>query len=214
MTEPLHVPPAADDKRQRICESARQVIIERGFDAAKMDEIAARAGVGKGTLYLYFSSKEDLFLGLVMDHFERITALVDAEVERVTDPWEQIEAGWRTLMLRVFPELVEEWNLNYQLWGLLARDPNARERLFTQWRDLYRERERRTMESIREGQASGHFRADTDPALLSPLLLAIFDGLLHRALFDPERVDPETVLRGLLDLIRKALAPLAAGQAR
>ncbi len=199
-----------EEKRQLIFAAAREVIIERGFDGAKMEDIAARAGVGKGTLYNFFSSKEDLFLRLVLESFERIRDLIDAETGPITDPWKRIEVAWRTLMLHVFPELVHEWNFNYQLWGFLARDQTARERLFRSWREMYGEREERIVATIAEGKASGCFRPDVDPASLALLLLAIFDGLLHRTMFDAERIDPETALRGVLDLVRSALAPVSA----
>lgn len=48
-------------KCRQIMEGARAVFLERGFDAASMGEIARRAGVSKGTLYVYFDSKEELF---------------------------------------------------------------------------------------------------------------------------------------------------------
>lgn len=48
-------------KRRQIIDGARAVFLARGFDAASMSEIARRAGVSKGTLYVYFDSKEKLF---------------------------------------------------------------------------------------------------------------------------------------------------------
>src|SRR4051794_23941938 len=48
-------------KRRQIIEGARTVFLAQGFDAASMGEIARKAGVSKGTLYVYFKSKEDLF---------------------------------------------------------------------------------------------------------------------------------------------------------
>lgn len=48
-------------KCRQIMEGARTVFLERGFDAASMGEIARHAGVSKGTLYVYFESKEELF---------------------------------------------------------------------------------------------------------------------------------------------------------
>ncbi|KQY99948.1 hypothetical protein ASD45_03370 [Pseudolabrys sp. Root1462] len=57
----------ADDsaKRRQILDGARQVFLERGFDAASMMDIAKAAGVSKGTLYVYFKDKDDLFDGMV-----------------------------------------------------------------------------------------------------------------------------------------------------
>jgi len=49
------------DKETKILEVAETVFAEKGFHATKVDEIASRAGVAKGTVYLYFKSKEHLF---------------------------------------------------------------------------------------------------------------------------------------------------------
>src|SRR5882672_4740501 len=54
-----------DARPQEILEAALAVFAERGFAAARMEQIAARAGVSKGTIYLYFDSKEAVFRALV-----------------------------------------------------------------------------------------------------------------------------------------------------
>jgi len=57
----------AEDRPREICAAALDVFAEKGFAAAKLDEIASRAGVSKGTLYLYFKDKEELFRAVVRD---------------------------------------------------------------------------------------------------------------------------------------------------
>jgi len=57
----------AEDRPREICAAALEVFSEKGFAAAKLDEIARRAGVSKGTLYLYFEDKEQLFRAVVRD---------------------------------------------------------------------------------------------------------------------------------------------------
>ena len=59
---------AADDesaKRRQIVEGARAMFLAQGFDAASMNDIARAAGVSKGTLYVYFADKEQLFAAIV-----------------------------------------------------------------------------------------------------------------------------------------------------
>jgi AcrR family transcriptional regulator len=202
------------EKRALILAAAGYVITRRGFDGAKMEDIAARAGVGKGTLYNFFSSKEDLFVSLVVDHFEQTRKRIDAEVAPLEDPWQRLEVAWRTLMLSVFPELVQQWDLNYQLWGVLARERRVRDRFFKDWRQMYRERERDIGEAIEQGQAGGYFRADVDPKGIALLLLSVFDGLLHRAMFDARRIDPQETLEDVLSLVRGMLAPPANGDGK
>jgi AcrR family transcriptional regulator len=61
------VPNTADDsaKRRQIVQGARAIFLAKGFDAASMSDIARAAGVSKGTLYVYFENKEQLFEAIV-----------------------------------------------------------------------------------------------------------------------------------------------------
>jgi AcrR family transcriptional regulator len=69
-------------RRDAILDAALTVFAERGFEAARLDDVAARAGVAKGTLYLYFKDKEALFEEVVRTAVspivERIGALAAA----------------------------------------------------------------------------------------------------------------------------------------
>ena len=56
---------ADNAKRRQILDGARRAFLANGFDAASMNEIAREAGVSKGTLYVYFKSKEELFEAIV-----------------------------------------------------------------------------------------------------------------------------------------------------
>ncbi len=70
------------ERRLVILDAALSVFAERGFEAARLDDVAAKAGVAKGTLYLYFDDKEKLFeevvRGAVTPIVERISALAAA----------------------------------------------------------------------------------------------------------------------------------------
>ena len=58
---------AHQPKRIRLIESSAAVFSQVGFDRASVEEIAANAGVGKGTVYLYFDSKEEMFLSVLWE---------------------------------------------------------------------------------------------------------------------------------------------------
>ncbi len=60
-------PRVENTKRRQIMEGANRVFLSQGFDAASMGAIAHQAGVSKGTLYVYFKSKEELFGAIVED---------------------------------------------------------------------------------------------------------------------------------------------------
>ena len=71
--------PTQDERRAAILAAALDVFAENGFAAARLDDVAQRAGVAKGTLYLYFPDKEALFeallQGLVSPVLQRIEVL-------------------------------------------------------------------------------------------------------------------------------------------
>ncbi len=79
---------AKDQRRQALLAAALDEFFERGFTAARMDDIAARAGLSKGSLYLYFKSKEALFGALVdvyaLPNVERVEAAASAAPDATT----------------------------------------------------------------------------------------------------------------------------------
>jgi AcrR family transcriptional regulator len=64
-----------EQRRDDILEAAKKVFFEKGLSAATMDEIAEAVELSKGTLYLYFSSKEDLYLAVMMHGLRLLTEM-------------------------------------------------------------------------------------------------------------------------------------------
>lgn len=64
------------EKRRQILDGARRVFLAKGFDGASMGEIARSAGVSKGTLYVYFDSKEALFEALILEEKQGLAELL------------------------------------------------------------------------------------------------------------------------------------------
>jgi len=204
------------DKRGRILAAAQEVFSEQGFDAARMEEVARRARVGKGTLYNYYESKEDLLVNAVIASMEevreRIATAVDPSQE---EPIRSVEDVLRMLIVDALPGITRRFHSLYnQAWGVIARDPEARRRLFEASRAFYRERERDFEGLIEAGALAGQFRSDVDPAEMSLLLLALFDGLVRRATFDEPRVDPSRAFAALLQLLCGGLYETSAAEAK
>jgi AcrR family transcriptional regulator len=79
--------PAGHDpaKRRQIIDGARRVFIEMGFDAASMNDITRAAGVSKGTIYVYFNNKEELFEALIEEERRAIFSDLYEALERGED---------------------------------------------------------------------------------------------------------------------------------
>jgi AcrR family transcriptional regulator len=78
--------------------AALELFVEKGFSATRSDEVASRAGVSKGTLYLYFPSKEELFKAVVRTN---ISALI-AEGQQIADQFEGPSAQLLCLLMQTW----------------------------------------------------------------------------------------------------------------
>lgn len=88
-------------KRRQIIEGARRVFIEMGFDAASMNDITRAAGVSKGTIYVYFANKEELFEALIEEERQTIFANMYEALERGGGVRETLTAYGIALALKI-----------------------------------------------------------------------------------------------------------------
>jgi AcrR family transcriptional regulator len=80
----------ADERPREICAAALEIFAEKGFAAARLDEIARRAGVSKGTLYLYFKDKEALFRAVVQSAIAPNIEAVTSAISAVDAPFAEV----------------------------------------------------------------------------------------------------------------------------
>lgn len=83
--------PKTQDRREELLRAAREIFAEKGFDAATVSEIVARAGVAQGTFYLYFPSKFSVIKDLTHELQSRIEQTVRLSSAEAADLGEMIE---------------------------------------------------------------------------------------------------------------------------
>ncbi len=86
------------ERRQRIIEAAARLFAELGFAGCEMERVAADLGIAKGTLYLYFPGKQDLFFACVDLGMQQMQAAVHAAAESVTEPFDIISRAIRAYL--------------------------------------------------------------------------------------------------------------------
>ncbi|MBV8077028.1 MAG: TetR/AcrR family transcriptional regulator [Planctomycetaceae bacterium] len=77
-------------KVRRIIDAAVQLFAERPYHEVRMEDIAARAQVAKGTLYLHYKDKEDLFLGILNDGLRSLLERIEASLGEQMSPEEKL----------------------------------------------------------------------------------------------------------------------------
>lgn len=190
---------------RELLDAALAVFVEKGFAAARAEEIAARAGVSKGTLYLYFDSKEDLLRTLIAEGFSSRIDLRAHQVatspgasgelllQALMDWWSSLAEGQAggifKLVLteaRNFPGLADCWNREVMdpVRGVVSR-------------------------IVLRGIGRGEFRP-VDPDLVAhALMLPIVMACLHRHTIGP-RV-PDDFLMHAPDLLGRHIELVLEG---
>ena len=69
-----------EQKRRQIVAHAARLFAAEPFDKVRLNDVAAAAGVGKGTLYVYFESKEELYLSILYDAFTQLVDRIQAQL--------------------------------------------------------------------------------------------------------------------------------------
>lgn len=140
-------------RRRELLAAARDAFVEKGYQAATVDDIVANAGVARGTFYLYFDDKRAVFEALVDDFLQRIAEAVKS-IElgpNAPPPVEQLRANIRRV---VELALGEPTLVKLALFDATGLDPELDEKLHAYYEGL------RTLiaESLEQGQALGMVR--------------------------------------------------------
>ncbi len=144
------------DKRSLITEAAIEVFAEKGFRNARVSDVAKRAGVADGTIYLYFKNKEDILLSIFEEKMDLLLATLGERLKDIPSPEERIRQFARfhfeqvrdnraaaevlQVELRLSNKFLKEYRPE-KLWAYLG--------VFAQL--------------VKDGQEKGIFRAEIDP---------------------------------------------------
>src|ERR1700730_15570783 len=183
-----------NNKRDRILAAGLRLFANQTYQAVTMDRVAEAAGVAKGTLYLYFPSKEALYLGILSDGLETVSKRYQATGDTRRDVADRLR--------RAIEVSIQFYDERRDLLRLIATEEprlaEARNRLIQGWR----ERGFVFFTSlIEEGMRSGVFgRTDSRAATL-----AILGGIRSVLLYYGETRQAESISEELGDFFLKGL---------
>ncbi len=168
----MSVRKSRQERRRELLQAARDVFVEKGFGAATVDDIAVKAGVARGTFYLYFPDKRAIFEALVDEFLSRISACVKS-IELHPDappPVEQLRANIQRV---VALSLGEPTIVKLALFDATGVDPDLDEKLHGYYEAL----RALIAESLEIGQSLGMVR-DGDRRVMVAIGLGGFKEVL------------------------------------
>ncbi len=166
---PKFTPQYKTELREKIMQSAMENFAKKGFDRTRMEDIAAAAGLAKGTLYLYFKNKEDLFYAICDHNLEELrnqlyrlfnrkeNILLDAK--KFYDEYQRGSLGSDTI-----------W---FEMIALSTRSPKLRKILTENQIKVYQV----VKEFLKTQIERGFLRQDINVDIFASALIALYNGL-------------------------------------
>jgi len=190
------------EKMNHIVRAAARVFSGKGYNRTVMADIAVEAGIGKGTVYEYFRSKEELFFA-VFEWFVHEVATAEVGISALTMPASQRLKALSESLMRTLDQNREMYALVMEFWAATVSLP-LRDRLKDAFREAYREFRVLVGSLIREGMAQGEFRSDADVESVASALVATWDALPLQAWFDKD-IDPSSTARKFMEVVVRGL---------
>jgi AcrR family transcriptional regulator len=210
-TEELAAPHGTRQRRKdarpaELIDAALALFVEKGFANTRAEEVAARAGVSKGTLYLYYASKEELLKAVIRD---RLSAEIEAGVALA----ERYEGPTPDLLREVF---IDWWHrlLDSEVSGVF-KIVITEVRSFPELAEFYAHEviepgTRLTANILRRGIERGELRAVDVPTAVHSLVLPMIMLCLHKHTLgacgcEAQGIDPRQFIRDHVDLMLQGL---------
>jgi AcrR family transcriptional regulator len=180
--------PRSERADRAIIDAALSLFAEHGAEALCIEKVAARAGVGKATIYRRWPGKEDLLLD----------ALAALKTPLPQPGGESVRADLIALLQAVGRDLADPRRA--RLFALLLGEGAKYPRLITKYMETVVEPRREVIRAVlRRGAASGELRADTD---VDAALFMLTGAVLARGKHEPEALTPQFAERVVDELLR------------
>lgn len=191
-------------RREEILEAALTVFERGGYHSTHVDDVIREAGIARGTFYLHFTSKHEVFAALVDRMLSIFLDARPAAPEPAVDGPASAEAILRASYRTVFETLREHRRLARLLFEeAVGLDKGFADALATHYREWHA-RVRGTLERFR---AAGAARADLDAEITAELVLGVVERLARRYLFADRGVDVERLVDAVVSLEMRGIAP-------
>ena len=168
-------------RQDRILSSALDVFKANGLDGATMDSIAEKAGFGKATLYYYFSSKEEVFLGIMEEGWKSLLASLEVIIQEEQSP--------RKTFIKILVQIAQNSKQRPNLYEFLFQAPKVIN--LTEFDDQKWKKHQGKLYSILQGLLEDGIERKEFPKLNSNLMFKAIGGLFTGLIFfgDKKKTD-------------------------
>jgi TetR/AcrR family fatty acid metabolism transcriptional regulator len=198
--------PKTDDKRRRILQAAVRVFARKGYFAARVADVARRAGVADGTIYLYFRNKEDILVSLFDEVMATHIGRLRAELQDKKDAPARLHA----IAMHHLQGLGENRDLAVVFQVELRQSTKFMARFTASWLQDYFEL---VNDVIEQGQKEGTLRDDLPRKVVTKALFGALDEMVTSWILSRKHYDLGQLAAPVVELFLRGIAT-AKGVAR
>ncbi len=188
-------------KREIILQAALRVFAQKGFAATKMNDIAQQAGIGKGTLYEYFTSKEDLFFETFFHLFEQYDQIFQEKLQLTPNPIEKIKLIIQIYFVEFTQQNFDFMQIMMDYWMASARQHHHQNFNLL---SLYKNYIQLIAQILQEGIEQNIFRPHNTQHYAS-ILLGLLDGLFLQLFLEPQLFDVPAMGQSICEMFIHSL---------
>lgn len=194
-----------DQRRTEILEAATRVFARKGYHATKIEDVSREAGIAKGTVYLYFASRDEILVAAFGLFSEKPLAGVRAVLQADESALSRLRAVVRVVLsgMEAEPELsrvvLDFWSAG--TFGAGGSEEDSRidfGEVYAEYRGLFANL---LEEAKREGSVRGDL-SDDAPAVI----VGAIEGVLLQWIVDPEAISPVKMAEPMLDVLLGGLS--------
>jgi len=194
------------EKKDRIIGAALVVFAKKGFAKTTINDIAAAAGIGKGTVYEYFSTKEEIIdqsFGFFIRHLELGFQEVLIQEIPAREKLIRILGGFSHAMDSDSQELLE---LMFDYWSEGIKNRDSKGLLFDEMNKFYHSYREIFADVIIEGMTEGSFRKDINPRSAASMIVGTLDGILVQWILDKDSIDLQDIVKTVTAVVLNGIA--------
>ncbi|MDP6089365.1 MAG: TetR/AcrR family transcriptional regulator [Candidatus Marinimicrobia bacterium] len=188
-----------DRRKEQIMSAALSVVVAKGYDQSRMDDIVEKSQLSKGAIYWYYKSKEEVYLSLVDYWFVQYSSGVVDTLKQQESASDQLKALF-DFFIEQFDKNPTTFKLLVEFWRLAGLNPDFNAKL----QQIYSDFLEYIIEIIKVGVANGEFK-NVEPRITALSILINIEGINWFTLFDKSGVEAHEYIDTISNFILNGL---------
>tara|TARA_Y100000590_G_C15705571_1_gene1008449 strand:+ start:501 stop:1106 length:606 start_codon:yes stop_codon:yes gene_type:complete len=188
-----------DRRKEQIMSAALSVVVAKGYDQSRMDDIVEKSQLSKGAIYWYYKSKKEVYLSLVDYWFIQYSSGVVDTLQQQNSASDKLKALFE-FFIEQFDKNPAAFKLLVEFWRLAGLNPDFNTKL----QQVYSDFLEYIIEIIKVGIANGEFK-NVEPRITALSILINIEGINWFTLFDKSGVEAHEYIDTISEFILNGL---------